>query len=358
MSQILEPNETQRILNSLGRPEQNLESAGKPGTGVRGDIAQILSILLTGAGGIRPGGRFAGPTQIMGSARNIPELANIPANNVTRGRDLNATNRTFIRENTFEPDIELARPPGLQETLLTPANRTPNQGMNQAIIEMLRNQGRRQNNLENHPFQIFRNDNLPPRRGGPEHGHSYLNAPSETGSRRNFSTSDITDWLNRANLPHRVETRGQHGTTYVTIPEINPNTGRTENVHIRIPSDGHIGRPERLHTAHNRFDTGDVPPTHANFANPRGSSVEVTANSGGGRYTDLNNIIDALRWRFSRDPDGQFLVPPNQAPIRRTEPGVSYTPPLERPDPNQLRLLSMLGLATTGATGFLDNLGN
>jgi hypothetical protein len=119
----------------------------------------FLIALLTGAGGIRPGASMFHNTPMYGAASNIPALRNIPANAVTRGRDLNATNRTFIRENTFEPDIELARPPGLQETLMTPANATHNQKMNQAIIDMLRQQNRRQHNLENHEFQIIRNPN-------------------------------------------------------------------------------------------------------------------------------------------------------------------------------------------------------
>lgn len=138
-----------------------------------------------------------------------------------------------------------------------------------------------------------------------------------------------------------VRRHGADNTAYIDVPD--PATGQT--VVIRVSADGHVGFPKgkRL-TEPNYFDTGSLPmdrplrdPSVIDPAVRQARIDRVTRNEGGGLYADMDNLRDAIAWRFSRD-----LVPPEQAPrtqrIPRDTP--EAPPPQSAADPAQPRLLS------------------
>lgn len=130
--------------------------------------------------------------------------------------------------------------------------------------------------------------------------------------------------------------RENRGTFYIQVPD--QATGR--HVTIRVAPDGHVGIPKHEEVAGpHYFDTGTEPP--ANIGPIRHASVQdridrVTHNEGGGSYSDMGNLRDALAWRFSRD-----LVSPDAAPRTQRLPqernAMAATPEAH---PDQMRLLA------------------
>lgn len=130
--------------------------------------------------------------------------------------------------------------------------------------------------------------------------------------------------------------RENRGTFYIQVPD--QATGR--HVTIRVAPDGHVGIPKHEEVAGpHYFDTGTEPP--ANIGPIRHASVQdrinrATHNEGGGSYSDMGNLRDALAWRFSRD-----LVSPDSAPRTQRLPRERNAMADEMPaDPNQMRLLA------------------
>jgi hypothetical protein len=177
-------------------------------------------------------------------------------------------------------------------------------------------------------------------------------SPANTKGNNNppLTSSEISSWMDQAKIPHRVSQNGQFGTEYLTVQERRPQTNSPlPTVHIRVPNDRHVGRPANSpREARNRFDTGSEPAYNAGYApDPR-----ITQNRSGGSYSEPQNLFDALRWRFSRSPDGQFLVPEGQAPVGRY-PMEPLPPGPPKTDPNQLRLLGQAGAGVLGTEEML-----
>lgn len=112
---------------------------------------------------------------------------------------------------------------------------------------------------------------------------------------------------------------GPHGTVYIRYdsPDNPRRSGYRESTGaaaarptVRIPTDPdrHAGIPQRAgERGGNLFDTGAYRPDWP-------GDPATTTNAGGGRYADWENLADAIKWRLSRSPDGQWLISPDQAP--------------------------------------------
>jgi hypothetical protein len=162
---------------------------------------------------------------------------------------------------------------------------------------------------------------------------------------RKILPQDVLTWLKQAGVPaHKFEART--GTEYVAFKDPNVPKGvtppvPTERPVVRIPKDDHSGRPATDAQVANRFDTAPPHKSFWRFSAP-------TENRGGGSYSDLENLVAALKWRTARSPDGQWLIRPDQEPR-----GARYSgqpkpdAPPEGPDltPDQLKLLGSLAPA-------------
>lgn len=181
-----------------------------------------------------------------------------------------------------------------------------------------------------------------------------VDPPTKGGNSPRITTSEISSWMNQARIPNRTQQNGQFGTEYVAVSERRPHSDTPlPTVHVRVPNDGHVGRPANSpREAHNRFDTGTEPAYTAGYTpDPR-----ITQNRSGGSYSEPQNLFDALRWRFSRSPDGQFLIPESQAPMGRYP--MEPMPQRIKPSPDQLKLLGTAGTAALGSEDILRYLQN
>lgn len=147
----------------------------------------------------------------------------------------------------------------------------------------------------------------------------------------------------------RVKVTPTDSTTYIKFnsPDNPRRANRQSQPTVRIPEVDHAGRTAKYEDIGAVFDTATQPNRHHDI-NP------LTAlNEGGRPYADFRNLTDAIKWRTSRSPDGQWLVAPDQAPA-----GVRHQAPLEpapaaRPEgpdivPEQGRLLSVAAPAAIG----------
>lgn len=183
--------------------------------------------------------------------------------------------------------------------------------------------------------------------------------PHEGSNTPPVTTREIIDWFERSNTPiSSVRERGQHGTNYITASDPNASIlnqfGRPRApVVVRVPEDRHVGRPANTSQIGSRFDTGTQPIQGAGFDTPMMPDPLTVGNRSGRSYSEPQNIFDALRWRFSRDPSGQWLIPPDQAPFGR--PPIPPNPlPRVPPDTDQLKLLSALGMSGSSLMGTED----
>lgn len=132
------------------------------------------------------------------------------------------------------------------------------------------------------------------------------------------------------------------GTVYVKFDPPNPIRRGDAVPGVRIPAEGHRGRPPSPgERGGNYLDTGN--PEQGVYA---GTDATATMNEGGVPYSDPQALEAAIKWRTSSAPAGEnWLVRPDQAP-RGTKP----LPPLESPpapnlegpdlSPDQLKLLA------------------
>lgn len=142
---------------------------------------------------------------------------------------------------------------------------------------------------------------------------------------------NVEGWLRSAGIKDiKIEERGADKTKYLTFtdPERSLKNAKT---YVRIPTDAaqHPGRgPKNTEKGGGRLDTASGVGNDGRPVNPL-----IGKNASGGAYADWNNLIDALKFRLSRSPDGQFLVPPGQEPVPRVrpEPTQVYTP-VKNPD--------------------------
>lgn len=152
------------------------------------------------------------------------------------------------------------------------------------------------------------------------------------------SMGDLTVWTKTA-LP---KASGDASTEYLKIVDrLNPPRRGEGAVEVRIPQDPaqHIGLTPKHGNPANFYDTGK----HIARTSNRPVEPEYLANASGEPYSQFENIVDALKWRFSRSPDGQWLVAPDRAPnIRQPREPVKPIEPEGGPinHPDQLKLLS------------------
>lgn len=158
----------------------------------------------------------------------------------------------------------------------------------------------------------------------------------------------VKNWTNDAGLVIKKEKlaagdkANTRKTTYLDIEDPS-NPGNVAKVRVPGPADRerHYGFAEGPKSAGNYFDTGYGFPIEAqNKANPRNYSDHSLLNQSNQSYASQEALDQALRLKFfGKAPHGDLkLVSPEYAPIK-PEPGVP-TPPRERRDPNQLKLLS------------------
>lgn len=137
---------------------------------------------------------------------------------------------------------------------------------------------------------------------------------ADLSGRQLRTINQVEDWLNSAGIEYSLN-MNRSGANSVYIYARHPTTG--ENVAIRVPRDGHIGfvdqRAQAKYKDTNRpgnfFDTG-----HTITNTNRPVQREYVGNVGGEPYHNMDSLFDALRHRFSRSPDGQFLVSPGREP--------------------------------------------
>ena len=126
----------------------------------------------------------------------------------------------------------------------------------------------------------------------------------------------VTSWLKSVGIKN-VEVKTHEGGTkylYFTDPDNANALSRNGLTEIRIPDDGHAGRPLRKNEfGGGRIDTGDRP------GSIQGYPVrDASLNASGETYSTMAELLDALKWRLSKSHDGQFLVPPGREPLTRT----------------------------------------
>lgn len=157
-------------------------------------------------------------------------------------------------------------------------------------------------------------------------------------SNSNLVTPELVEnWMKEAGIPITQNKVASGGTSYLKgYPPGNPPRPGENLTTVRIPTDEglHRGRPPRASEAGgNYFDTGAQWSKGFKDRSPYG-----VQNASGEPYSNPQNLFDALRWRFSADPEGKFLVPPGKepmgGPVRKTAAPQMPIPP----DPNQMQL--------------------
>lgn len=155
--------------------------------------------------------------------------------------------------------------------------------------------------------------------------------------RLEFTADDLASWAREARL--KVERWGRPGETqYLRVSDpANPNVSPLT---VRVPADGHYGRP-RPYTSEigNFIDTGSRR-KGARGGRARGDP-DTLQNEAGEKFTDWDVLTGAIKERFSKaPPDDLWLTPPGSA-VRKPPPDtLRFGPGEPPPDPRQLKLLS------------------
>ena len=138
------------------------------------------------------------------------------------------------------------------------------------------------------------------------------------------TSENLVQWLKDSGITDiKIEQRGKSKTEYITFkdPANARALSRGGTTEVRIPADAHPGkRPFGQDAGGGRLDTASGIDEQGRPVNPL-----VGHNVSGGSFSKWENLIDALKWRLSRAPDGQFLISPGQEPIPRVR-GEAYTP--------------------------------
>lgn len=271
----------------------------------------MLRGLLTGLSALAPGSRFPHVR-----ARNLQHGPSDPIPTVGGG----SPNAPFGSSDIANYNLGMRRPghevniPGMMvaDNANNPAVSGPR--VPQAIIDRMQDR-----------YNSGRFSEIP---GGREHPNPQANT--------------IVNWLADSNVPiTSIENRG--GTHYITARD---SSGQP--VWVRIPSDNHAGRPINNREVGSRFDMGtETFPGRINPIDPR-----TTHNSSGQPYSNTDTLIQALQARLSASPSGQWLTPPDVAPIFRQP--IEPTPPRPntQPDRNQLKLdLNLPPITDKGGPG-------
>lgn len=178
--------------------------------------------------------------------------------------------------------------------------------------------------------------------GGAMAGGALAARPAASLGAGGILPREVISWLQRAGVPIEKIEKASTGSTYVKMRDPNAAKGAPgSKVEVRVPpEDGHGGRllPKDVKPG-NYFDTTPEAP-RKQFD----SIMAPRVNQGGEQYSNPDALFDALKWRTSRSPDGQFLVSPDRAPsvTRNVREAPKPAGPVEGPDltPEQLKLLA------------------
>ena len=143
-----------------------------------------------------------------------------------------------------------------------------------------------------------------------------------------ITPENVAQWLKDAGVEMvNIQEKGYGKTTYIKFKDpTNPGV----NSEVRIPKDQHVGNPPRPGLQGYLFDTGSAPTGKNTF-------TSAMLNASNKTYSQWENLIDALKWRLSRSPDGNWLISPGQEP--KTRPAIAAKGPKDEVlsrDPNQL----------------------
>lgn len=172
-------------------------------------------------------------------------------------------------------------------------------------------------------------------------------SPSELGSMggklsdtipKEVTTENVVKWLEDAGVKVlSVEQRGKDKTTYIRFEDpLNPHTRESglSVPTVRIPSDEHkvtsIGQGA---IGGGLLDTGTQVPKVGQSP----SAAQASSNVSGGAYAEWENLVDALKWRLSRSPDGNFLISPGKEPKPKAARAEKTDDVISR-DPNQTEM--------------------
>lgn len=157
--------------------------------------------------------------------------------------------------------------------------------------------------------------------------------------KKEVTVDNVVQWLKDAGANVlSVAEKGKSKTTYIKFEDpLNPYVrGRMQAMPtVRIPKDEHIGKVGRYEEGGLVIDTGTRMP------DMRDVDPSVLAkNVSGESYSDWTALVDAMKWRLSRSPDGNFLISPGREPkprpSRELEARQEGTGSTISRDPNQL----------------------
>jgi len=151
-----------------------------------------------------------------------------------------------------------------------------------------------------------------------------------------ITPQNIKDWLEAAGVKDVTIVKSNlsgSNSQYVKFPDpVSSGKGKTQ---VRVSDHRAVQRP------------GGADTLDASGINPRAGQMgrSTTENVTGGNFSEWENLVDALKWRLAKSPDGQWLISPGQEPLarsfgraRRAMPAESAREPTISRDPNQLEL--------------------
>lgn len=115
-------------------------------------------------------------------------------------------------------------------------------------------------------------------------------------------TAAVADWIEAATgkKPVVEPAHGAWATDYVKIPDRPPGYPYTQ---IRVPSDGHAGKPR----------SGTIDTAASGHGKHAGNDLN-RYNAAGEPFSKPENLIEALKWATSSSPEGNWLVSPGKEP--------------------------------------------
>ncbi len=131
------------------------------------------------------------------------------------------------------------------------------------------------------------------------------------GSGRKVVAEDVANWLEDAGVRGVTITEASTGTKYVKFPD---PTSSNDLGQVRVPYDTHA----TSHFKPGLIETGTELTRKRSPSNLK-KLEEASRNVEGGHFSVWENLVDALKWRLSKSPDGQWLISPGKEPRSKTK---------------------------------------
>lgn len=141
---------------------------------------------------------------------------------------------------------------------------------------------------------------------------------------------NVVQWLRDAGVEGINIRKGNKAASYIEFPD-----PIGDILKVRIPADKHIGKV-RNDERGKLFDTGTVKGDKINPVTdytPPNSVTNVSNES----YSQWQTLIEALKYKLSKSPDGNWLISPDRAPRHKTTSAGKTGDTISR-DPNQMEL--------------------